>query len=378
MKNQDGFTRFMNALKRIYNSSLFTINIVFIVLLILSAFSDRVSPDKIVYFSFLGMVFPFILVINLCFVVWWLLFRRWKQLLTCLIAIFICWGAVNTYFPLHLKTEKLPDDAIKILTYNVMGFHHSTPHTEKKPNPVLQYIVDSEADVVCIQEHRTYRNSRHLSPVTLRRALRAYPYSHFHRIKTADPDLGIYGLSIYSKYPIVSTEKIDFNSMYNGAFKAVLNVDGKKVTVINCHLETNNLSNEDRRQYDAMMKDFDSKKLDEVAGRTVKKLKPAFKTRAAQAKKIAELIRKEENPYIVVCGDFNDTPISYARKTIKGNLKDAFADTGSGLGITYNRNRFYFRIDYILHSKNIKAYNCTVGELKDSDHYPVYTWLKLQ
>lgn len=368
----------MKFLRKIFHVSLFTANIVVILLFLLSAFSDRISPEKAVVFSFLGMGFPFLFIINVFFTVWWILFWAWKKVLVCVMSLLLGWGSINAYFPIHSQTKELPENCLKILTYNVMGFHHATPHSKQNPNPVLQYIIDSEADVVCIQEHRSYENSQHLSPGDLKKALKMYPYSHFRRIKTATRELGIYGLSLYSKYPILSTEEVKFNSIYNGAFKAVLDIDGKKVTVINCHLETNNLSNEDRQEYDKMVKDFNSKNIDEMANRAFKKLTPAFKARASQADKIAEIVKNDTNRYIVVCGDFNDTPISYARKTIKGALNDAFAKTGSGLGITYNRNHFYFRIDYILHSKNINSYNCSVGKLKNSDHYPVYTWLELK
>jgi endonuclease/exonuclease/phosphatase family metal-dependent hydrolase len=108
-----------------------------------------------------------------------------------------------------------------------------------------------------------------------------------------------------------------------------------------------------------------------------KRLTPAYKARAVQAQILSQTIKENKNPYIIVCGDFNDTPISYARYKIKGNLRDAFVDSGFGLGITYNKYRFLFRIDYILHSSNIKSYNCTVGKLKDSDHYPLWCYLQL-
>ncbi len=367
----------MITFRKIFNSSLFTINVVAIIILLLSAFSDRISPEKASLFPFIGMAFPFILLINALFFMWWLVFLKWKQLLVCFVALICCWSSINAYFPFHTRTENVPDGCIKVLTYNVMGFHHSNPHTRKNPNQVLQYIINSHADIVCLQEHRSYNDNKNLlSPSDLKKALSMYPYSHFMQIETASPTLGIYGMSVYSKYPIVSTKKIPFDSTYNGAFLSEIDIHGKRVTLINCHLETNNLSNEERQQYNELMSDFSSSKIDRVAGSTVKKLKPAFKLRASQAEKVAEVIRENSNPYVIVCGDFNDTPVSYARRTIQGDLKDSYAETGSGPGITYNRNHFYFRIDYILHSKNIRAYNCSVGELKDSDHYPVYTWLE--
>ncbi len=372
----------MVSLKKIFVSSIFTVNIVVIVLLFLSAFSDRISPEKTVWFSFLGMVFPFILAINLLFACWWLCFLQWRQFVVCIIALLCCGNAINRYFPLHKKTKSIPEKSIKVLTYNVMGFQHSSPHWKGHDNPILQYIIDSKADIVCIQESRTYEDmgEKLLSPGSLRNALSMYPYFEFMKIKTRHRSLGIYGLSVYSKYPILSSQKIDIgsNSIYNGAFYTEINVDGKKMTLINCHLETNNLSVEEREQYDKFIMDFNSKEVDAIAEKTVQKLKPAFRMRAKQADIVADFIKNTSNPYIVVCGDFNDTPISYTNRTVRGDLKDSFAETGFGPGITYNQNHFYFRIDYIFHSSNIKSYNCTVDRFKASDHYPVYTWLELK
>ena len=72
-----------------------------------------------------------------------------------------------------------------------------------------------------------------------------------------------------------------------------------------------------------------------------------------------------------------DTPISYAHRVIEKGLNDAFTKSGRGLGISYNQNKFYFRIDKILASKNLKPYNCTVDRsIKESDHYPIWCYLK--
>ena len=78
------------------------------------------------------------------------------------------------------------------------------------------------------------------------------------------------------------------------------------------------------------------------------------------------------SPYpVVVCGDFNDTPLSYTYKKIKKELKDAFIEKGRGLGHTYIGEFPSFRIDYILHSDDLE----TVGYQRDmvtySDHYPI-------
>ena len=76
---------------------------------------------------------------------------------------------------------------------------------------------------------------------------------------------------------------------------------------------------------------------------------------------------------LIVCGDFNTSPISYAHRVIGRGLDDAFVESGFGMGISYHRNGFYFRIDHILTSPDLKAYRCTVdSRIDNSDHYPIW------
>ena len=78
-----------------------------------------------------------------------------------------------------------------------------------------------------------------------------------------------------------------------------------------------------------------------------------------------------------VCGDFNDSPISYTCHRLKGQLDDAYISSGNGPGISYNRHGMYYRIDHILHSSTFKAYDCTVDcSIKMSDHYPIFCFLE--
>ncbi|HIY87175.1 MAG TPA: endonuclease, partial [Candidatus Bacteroides pullicola] len=63
---------------------------------------------------------------------------------------------------------------------------------------------------------------------------------------------------------------------------------------------------------------------------------------------------------------------SYAHRVISGQMEDAFVESGCGLGISYHRNKFYFRIDHILNSPDLKAYDGKVDRrIKASDHYPI-------
>jgi endonuclease/exonuclease/phosphatase family metal-dependent hydrolase len=347
--------------------------------LLLSAFSSYISPFRFVFFSYLGLFFPFIFAVNLAVFFFWLLFKQWKQTLLNLLVFGICGGAIYTYCPLHKQTEKIPEDAIKILTYNVMRFDLIKKNKSgETPNKILQYIQENDADIVCIQEFGASKNNANfLTEKDIMNALRKYPYHYFHSLQYPYQS-EIFGLAIFSRFPILSTRKVPYESACNGSFVAELEIRGKRVTLINNHLESNKLSLDERNNYYHLTQEVDTESLDAFTQMMTKRLTPAFKTRAKQAQIISKIIEENKNSYIIVCGDFNDTPISYTRQKIKGNLRDAFVDSGCGLGITYNQFRFLFRIDYILHSYNIKSFNCTVEKWNYSDHYPVWCYLQLK
>ena len=333
------------------------------IIMLLSSFADRISPLTNHYIPFLGLFFPFILAFNLAFLAFLIIFRKWKQSLMAFIVLLACWGSIQTYFPFHRTNQTIPENCIKVLTYNVMSFNHQTKHTQENPCPILKYIVDQSPDIICLQEYTTQWG---MSEETVRQILKNTP--HFWFCPT--------DLAIFSKYPILSTERIFLETGFNSTCMVELDVNGRKVTLFNMHLESNKITADDCAEYYDLTKIPNKDRLESFTHKMYQRLKPAFQTRAKQSETIAKFIRETPNESVIVCGDFNDTPISYARRTIKGNLKDAFVESGSGMGISFNRHRFLFRIDYILHSKNMKAHNCTVGKLKTSDHYPVWTYLE--
>jgi endonuclease/exonuclease/phosphatase family metal-dependent hydrolase len=280
-----------------------------------------------------------------------------------LIIFLICWEAIYTYFPIHKKIKKIPEKCIHVLTYNIMHFGNSNEYLEVNHNPIIQYIVDQNPDIICLQEFKS-KNQAQLSAI--RNALRSTPYYFILPC----------GVALFSKYDILSAKKVPLESVSNGALIAELNINGEKVTILNCHLESNKISDSEKIEYFNLIKAPNIYKLKSFMYVMFSKLTPAFKMRAIQSIIISEIIKKNKNRYVIVCGDFNDTPISYTYHKIKGDLNDAFVENGCGMGISFDSNHFLFRIDYILHSNNMRSYNIMVGKLKDSDHYPVQTYLR--
>lgn len=366
----------LKTLRLLFNSLFLLANVLVVVLFIASAYSDRVSPNSILLFSYLGLAFPILCVLNLCFVIYWLFLWEWRFLLIGLTAFLICWGPVKNYFPYHTHTKDIPqENTLKVLTYNVMGFAYKD-HTKESPNKIVQYIADSDADIVCLQEYMVSKSEKYLTSQKLFKALHMYPYRSV--IPISSSGYMNYGIAVFSKYPISGSRRIKYESDSNGSSVHELNVNGKKLTLINNHLESFKLTMEDRSRYTAFVKNMSTDTFDGIKGALEQKLGAAFKIRAKQAEAVAAEVTKAKGDYILICGDFNDTPISYVHRTVQGPLVDSFAESGQGMGITYNQNMFLFRIDNILHSSNMKSINCTIDKIRCSDHYPLWCYLTIE
>ena len=101
-------------------------------------------------------------------------------------------------------------------------------------------------------------------------------------------------------------------------------------------------------------------------------MKQAYIQRAGQVDILKEDIRSSPYP-VIVCGDFNDTPVSYTYKTLSKGLSDVFIESGSGAGSTFRGNFPYVRIDYVLYSPGFYSYFYHTEKVDWSDHYPVIT-----
>ena len=119
-------------------------------------------------------------------------------------------------------------------------------------------------------------------------------------------------------------------------------------------------------------------KLEDVTANIRSRLGRGYRIRAGQVVKVKEALSELDVDGSIICGDFNDTPISYVYAQMRRGMKDAFASTGFGPGITYHEDFFWFRIDNIMHSPNLKSYRAKVDKVPYSDHYPLTTFLKVE
>lgn len=339
-------------------------------LMLFSAYSPYFDPYVHPVWSSSGLLFPVFLLVNLLFLLFWLFI--WPRCaIFPLLAFLCCWGSIRTYLPINLFQEEKPEKVLKLLSYNTCAFGEKEPHTKEKPNKVLAYLQESGADVICLQE---YIVGGRLKKKDVDYALREYPYRHYYSFAN-----GYNGLGCYSKYPILSSRPITYESASNASIAYQLKVGNDTLLVVNNHLESNRVGDTEVNTYQEVIDAKDGKKVYTGLWELLKKMAGAITVRARQAEAVAETVKDFQGKHVVVCGDFNDTPISYTHRIMGDGLKDAFVESGNGLGVSFNRHRMYFRIDHILVSKQMKVFDCTVDDtINASDHYPIWCYISLE
>lgn len=343
------------------------LNILVVIMMLMVGFVDYVNPVTFHKVSFLGMGFPILLVVNMTFLVFWLLFK-WKMVIIPVLGFLIAYVPISIYVPLNLPST-LPDGTIKVMSYNVLGYHDMDGASSF--DSIYNYLKNSEADIVCLQEDHGIGGK-------LRKQMdKLYPHTEKVQVGGA-PFFNTLGF--YSRYPIIRAERIEYESNGNGSAAFYINVDGDTVIVINNHFESNKLNPDDRDRYKHILKgDVPKEQVTGESKRLLSKLADAAKKRAPQADVVRKYIEDHSQYPIIVCGDFNDNPLSYTRRVVAKDLYDCFVKTGRGLGLTYNRKGFNVRIDYIMCSTHYEPYNCTVDdEMAVSDHNPIFCWMKMQ
>ncbi len=342
-------------------------NIATIAVMLLLGYSGLINPMEHPKACVLSLLFPAVAWVNVAFLLFWIVFYR-RYVLIPLAGFLLAWWPIRTYLPLNIPREA-PEGSIKVLSFNIWNFAtHKAP--KDKPNPIMEYILNSGADIVCMQEYY----SRAVKKMKIDSLLHSvYPYIDTVHAKHSTNINGI-----FSKYPIVGKEHaypLKWSSV-TGAFKVL--IDGDTVIVLNCHLETNSLSYAEKKEFKHMIK---GKMAEDTMRATslklIDKLAVAAVKRVPQAEAVAQYIKEHKGKSMIVCGDLNDNPLSYVRRTISQGLTDCYVSTANGPGWTFHASNIYVRIDNIFCSPDWEPYNCKVdNEMTLSDHYPVYCWLK--
>ena len=333
-------------------------NVATILLMALAGYADRINPVEHPLLSCMGMTFPIFLIANLLFIFFWLTFK-WRKLWIPIVGYIIVYGPLTLYMPLHLAQEEPKEGTIKIISYNVCTYGGNYKY-EQGFETVYDYLKLQDADIVCLQEDvDTWRR------YVMQRYKKIYEYND--TVIFNPQDASINGVGIHTRFPIIKKERILYDSHANGSVAYYLKVNKDTIIVSNNHLEGTHLSNEERDRYKQIIAGKMEK--DTAKAETIylfEKLGKYAAKRAPEAEAVHEYVEAHKKYPIIVCGDFNDNPISYSHRTIAKGLTDCYEATGKGIGLSYNQKGFYVRIDNILVSSHFEPYNCRIDNKMES------------
>jgi endonuclease/exonuclease/phosphatase family metal-dependent hydrolase len=237
----------------------------------------------------------------------------------------------------------------------------------------VQFISEEKVDIVCFQEF-FYLENMSPSLSDIRDGLKTtkhYYIDHFEHTNNI-----YYGIATFSKYPIIGKGNIRFKNSLNSAIYTDILIKGDTIRVYNNHLQSYKIHHDDIEFIDNFKFEYNEDQVRHAKSLSAKMYR-AYVKRAEQAEIVSDHIKNSPYP-VIVCGDFNDTPVSFAYNKVKGKLKDSFVESGYGVSNTYNGNIPSFRIDYIFHDSFFSSQNYERKDVAFSDHYPVMCELKIE
>ena len=331
----------------LFDKLIFIVNSLLAGITLISFSSYYIKPNSVPFISFLSLLIPLFILLNLIFIIYWVI-RLKKQLLISVITLIIGFQYVSTFYSLSEKKILLSND-LKVMSYNVRMFNLYNWIDEKDiDQKIFDFINYKDPDILCLQE---FHSSKKLGF--------EFPYKYVKTVKNKNH----FGQAIFSKYKIIHKGSLDFKNSNNNAIFIDILKGKDTLRVYNVHLETLRI----------VPKEEEISK--ENSENLKKRIEKAFKT---QEKQVALIIKNQENlkHKSLICGDFNNTAFSWAYKKLKNGKKDAFEEAGEGFGKSFDFP-FPFRIDFILPDENIEINNFKTYPVKYSDHFPIMARLKL-
>lgn len=345
-------------MKRFLVYILLFFNLIAVTALVVANLSVYISPEKLWYAALFGMAYPYIFIVNLVFIVLWI-FIKVRLALISLLVILLGYAQIGDY--LQFSGRQTKDKGIRVISYNVKYFMGTDQFpTKENADHILDYLRQTNADIICLQEVRL--NKRQIFDVANSKLPQI---GHMQLAHTSHEG----GQVTFTRYPIANMGEIRFSNSGNMIIYTDMLINGDTVRVYNCHLQSYRLKPSEINRIDSLNfeNNLESKARVKALAR---KFKEAIIKRAEQAATLREHLNQCRYP-VIVCGDFNDTPVSFTYRTVKGDLHDSFIDSGKGTANTYNGKLPSFRIDYILYSPRFTSFNFEVSTLNHSDHYPI-------
>ncbi|PCJ98266.1 MAG: endonuclease [Flavobacteriaceae bacterium] len=319
------------------------------ILLLIACIVPYIPVKRVPSLSILSLVFPVLVMINLVILVFCFFLSK-KHLVVPLFALVVAFLTLGSFYKINFL-EKAPvvEEGFEIMSFNVRSFNsYSSLNDTSIGDKIIAFLKDETPDILCLQEHNR----------TWGKQLKNYPYKaespYPKKLKRSTQ-------VIFSKYPIISNGSLDFPNTANNCIYADILYKNDTIRVYNMHLQSYKVRSVSRETSNKLLGKFNNaiKKQEEQAQLFLKHAKTShFKT--------------------IVCADFNNSQFSRTYRMVKGDMKDTYQEKGVGFGMTYEKMKFPFRIDYILVDNSFNVMSHKNYKIKLSDHYPITSTLDLK
>lgn len=343
-----------------------------LVAMALSVLNAYVNPQHFIWTTLFGLAFWEILIFNVIILGLLILLwsrKAWISVLALLIAI----PGFNRSFAFG-STENAYQ-SIKVMSYNVHNFKHVDGKTQAEDfaDEVMEMVRKKNPDILCCQEFTSFKSGvTRPNCIQLFADQAGYSYVYYNTKRNYG------GNVIFSKYPM---EKVSEDSGFGkeNTYGVMVSVDaGEKglFHVANVHLLSYMITDD---EIDILMSSTERQdKLDTIGKKVLRKLSYAFQKRSDELKEVLAGMPEIEGP-VIVCGDFNEPPLSYNyNQMCRAGFIDTFTKVGHGIKSTYAGRLPLLRIDYIWANDKVKPLDFKRLRHKASDHYPIMLDFKIQ
>jgi endonuclease/exonuclease/phosphatase family metal-dependent hydrolase len=363
----------MASFLRLFTKRFFIIaNIAVVFFFLLACLVPYLDPQQWWFISFLGLAFPFLLVIVFLFLAIWIILLKWRFALVSGIALLLSLKSISFFLAFHTPkkfTYERTPGTLRIVSWNVARFIELKRNSNKGSETrlkMLELIKQQNADILCLQEFHTSTNPVYYDNIEPIQKELGYPYFYFSFEE--DGDKHYYSSIIFSRYPIIDSGKVRYPrpTLPDVLLTADIKVNRDTIRVYTTHLQSLQFGTKDYERIGKIKSGEDS--FVSNSRNILSKMKKGIVHRSLQADIAHDVIKLSPYP-VLFCGDLNDVPNSYTYSTVKGNMQDAFLKKGFGIGRTYSALSPTLRIDYIFADKQfkIKQFNRSLKKL--SDHY---------
>lgn len=340
----------MKKLVLFLNKIVFFLNSLAATMLLLAYVLPYVEPKKFAFLSVLSLSVPFLIILNILFLIYWLLQVK-KQLLLSLIILFVGFIFLSPLYKFSSSKNIEDENNIKVMNYNVRLFNvFKWIKEDNVDQKIVDFINEKQPDILSIQE---YRRDEDIN------------LSGYEKFEVISGQKVKNGQAIFSKFPIINSGSIEFPNSFNNAIYVDIVKNKDTIRVYNVHLQSMKID----ANADALK--------NETSENLYRRVSKTFTMQQLQAEQFLE--HKSECPYkMIICGDFNNTAYSYVYKEIKGDLQDAFVEAGNAFGRTYDIRFFPVRIDFLLVDDAFEVNSFKTFDVVLSDHYPIMAKVKLK